>query len=141
MKFLRVLPFVIIVLTAFLLNRYLPTEEEREAEKYKEIDKRNFLEKQLVGKWNFSDYPAGKDKHYHLLSADGSYTFQGSNNSRRFGKSWKVRVLDSVLFLDRGAPENDLTYKIITIDSNRLLLQVMEKDSLTYFSEWTRFKN
>lgn len=141
MKFLRVLPFIIIVLTAFLLNRYLPTEEEREAEKYKEIDKRNFLEKQLVGKWNFSDYPAGKDKHYHLLSADGSYTFQSSDNSKRCGKSWKVRVMDSVLFLDRGASENNLTYKMLTIDTNRLLLRKMEKDSLTYLSEWTRFKN
>lgn len=128
-----------VVVLWFLLDRYMPGEEEREASKLSELENRNVLEKQLVGKWNHSEFPAGLDnhQHYHLLGADGSYTYRGSNSSKRYGKKWTVSLSDSVLFIDRG-PSESRVFKIKRIEPDNVFLQLIENDSLTTKIEWFR---
>lgn len=122
------------------LNIYLPNEEERELSKLKKLENRNFLEKQLVGKWNHSDFPAGLEngRNYHLLSADASYSYRGSDKSKIHGGYWFVRVADSVLNLNLTPKSNSKRYKIKYIRTNNIALQKIENDSLTTVIGWFR---
>ncbi len=129
-----------VVVLWILLDLFLPTEEEREQAKMKEIGNRNVLEKQLVGKWNHSDFPAGleNDRYYHLLSGDASYTYQGADKSKlNGGGHWSIRLRDSVLFINRSPPNSSI-YKIKKIESDKVHLQKIEKDSLTTLIKWFR---
>jgi hypothetical protein len=140
MKYYRTIAFLALFALACCLHFFLPTEDEREASKRSQIGQRNFLEQQLVGKWNHDDFPAGMEngRYYHLLSADASYTYRGSDASKTDGGSWSVRVADSVLHLDRGLAENSSAYKIEAIGPNRIVLRRIEPDTLARLSTWFR---
>lgn len=140
MKLSKLLVIPVCIGWIILLHLFLPNEEEREESKLKELGNRNFLEKQLVGKWNHSDFPAGLEngRNYHLLSADASYTYRGSDNSKRHGGYWWVRVADSVLYLNLTPQVNSKVYKITGIGANHISLRRIENDSLTAVIEWFR---
>lgn len=141
MKYRRGLVLVGVVVLWVLLPRILPTEEEREKAKLKEIGNRNVLEKQLVGKWNHSDFPAGleNDRNYHLLSADAGYSYRGSDKAKIYRSGhWSINLRDSVLFIDRASVNNNLTYKIREIGQGYVRLQKIENDSLTRIIGWFR---
>ena len=140
MKRSRILVIIGVIGLWILLNQFLPNEEEREAAKFKEIGNRNFLEQQLVGKWNHTDFPAGmeNDRNYHLLSADASYSYRGSDKSKSHGGKWSVRVTDSVLWLNVTPKTNSKVYKIKGIGPGHVLLQKIENDSLTTEIGWFR---
>lgn len=141
MKLPKILVLLGGVVLWVLLDMSLPTEEEREKAKLKEIGNRNILEKQLVGKWNHNDYPAGldNDRCYHLLSADASYTYRGIEKSKMYGGGhWSIRLSDSVLLIEKKPPHDDIIYKIKEISPDHVRLQQIGKDSLTRLTEWFR---
>lgn len=123
-----------------LLNLFLSNEEEREISKLKKLESRNILEKQLVGKWNHTDFPAGLEngRNYHLLSADASYTYRGSDKSKSHGGYWLVRVADSLLYLNLTPQSNSKAYRITDVRANQITLRQIEDDSLSNAIEWFR---
>lgn len=122
-----------------ILEIVLPTEAEREAAKMHELVNRNALEKQFVGKWNHTEYPAGMEngRYYHLLSADASYFYRASDNGKLTGGSWKADPKDSILYIIRD-PENSMAFKIKSIRRNHITLQIIKNDSLARVIEWFR---
>ncbi|MBR9861451.1 hypothetical protein GYB22_12050 [bacterium] len=139
MKYFKILSIPFIALVYILLLIFLPTEEEREVSVLKELKNRNILEKQLVGKWNHSDFPAGleNNRYYHLLSANANYTYRGSDNSKIYGSRWSVGLNDSILILIKDS-HTTLRYKIKKIEPNHIVLHQIENDSLTRLIEWFR---
>ncbi len=123
-----------------LLNLYLPNEAKLEEKKLKHLEDRNFLEKQLVGKWNHSDFAAGlqNDRNYHLLGADGGYAYRGSDNTKTFGGKWLAETTDSILYINAFPKSNSDTFKITEIKVNHISLQRIENDSLTVDIKWFR---
>ena len=140
MKLSRLLVIPGFIGLIFILKNVVPSEEEIHQRKLKFLDERNFLEKQFVGKWNHSDFPAGleNNRNYYLLSADGSCFYRGSDKSKVHGGSWLVQVADSVLYLNLKPTSNSAQYKIIDIQANHISLQKIENDSLTTKIKWFR---
>jgi hypothetical protein len=136
--------FVVLLFIAiyYSLVHFLPSEKEQEEKKLAKLEFRNALEKQLVGKWNFNDFPAGMEdaRCYHLLSADGGYYYRGSDNSKFHGGSWTVSLSDSILSIAIDSPGYSTSFKIKKIEPNHLLLRKIKPDSLTRHSEWFRHK-
>ncbi|MEZ5059062.1 MAG: hypothetical protein R2879_18665 [Saprospiraceae bacterium] len=142
MKGTRLLVILLFVAIYLFLHFFLPSEKEQEEKKLAKLEFRNVLEKQLVGKWNFNDFPAGMEdgRCYHLLSADGGYYYRGSDNGKFHGGKWKVSLKDSLLNILSGSPEKTTTYKIKKIEPTHLILREIKPDSLTRDSEWFRHK-
>ena len=126
----------------FVLDLIVPTEDEREQAKMEEIGDRNVLEKQLVGRWNHSDYPAGLEegRYYHILSADPGYSYRGSANEMKPGGRWSIDLRDSVLWIERDPTHGNLRYQLREIAPDYVRLQKIENDSLTHTVEWFRYR-
>lgn len=138
MKYPKVLSLLMVVVIIILLKLFLPSEKEYETDKMKSYHERNEIEKQLVGKWVDAQFLKGlkTNRNYHLLSANASYTYRGSDNSKRFKGSWSVRQSDSMLFINRK--DNKQPYKIIDIQKDHIDLVQMKFDSLTYHIKWVK---
>lgn len=140
MQFFKYILFILGVIALIVILTYLiPTEEEQEQNKMVELVHRNELEKQLVGKWNHNDFPAGlnNNNHYHLLSANLDYTYRGSTNAKLFGTDWYIRESDSILFLKAYEEIRDV-YKVKTIEKDHIRLQIIKDDSLGRIIDWYR---
>ncbi|WP_070137982.1 hypothetical protein [Crocinitomix algicola] len=128
----------------FLALKYgLPTEREREEAKYEFIDERNALEKQFVGKWNHDDFPAAKqnERYYHLLSANGDYHYETSDNGKMIGRDWYATEEDSMLHLRVSVRTGYDHYKILSIAADTIRLRPIENDQLRKrILTWTRNK-
>lgn len=121
-----------------MLNFFLTTEKESEDNKMKFINERNLIERQLVGKWNFDTQQSVYNNRYHLLSADGSYTYHGSDNSKIYSGTWHATVSDSILHIKRKDTINNSTYKLKKIESNMLMLE--KHGEYIENLNWTRYK-
>ena len=110
------------------------------SEKMKFINERNSIEKQLVGKWNYDTYSGGYNdiRYYYLLSADGSYSWRGSDNGKFGSGKWSVSIEDSLLYITNKKPSNSSIYKLKIITENSLLLQ--ETTSDINIVKWSRGK-
>lgn len=139
-KWYKILVFPFIIIIYLLLNFFLPTEKKREESKMKELHKRNSIERQLVGKWNYDTYSGGyKDERcYYLLSADGSYSWKGTDNSKFGSGKWSVSIEDSILFIKNENPLNSSIYKLKIITENSLVLK--ETTSEINIINWSRGK-
>lgn len=138
MKKIALIPIIIVPLLLILLPKILPTEAEREAKKAKHLADRNPLEQQLVGKWNHSDMPAGmqNNRNYHLLSADASYSYTGSDPSKIFSGTWAASPQDSILHIRR--PNENASFKILKISPNQISLQKIDNPQFITNLEWHR---
>lgn|SRR5690606_11788573 len=134
----KILVFPFIIVVYLLLNFFLPTEKDHEDNKMKYINERNLIERQLVGKWNLDSHQSVYNNRYHLFSADGSYTYHGSDNSKIYSGNWYVNVNDSILYIKRKDTINNSIYKLKEIQSNILVLE--KKGKYVEFMNWTRYK-
>lgn len=137
-KWNKMLVFPFIIFVYVLLHFIVPTEKEYEKNKMKHINERNFIEKKLVGKWNLDSHQSVYNNRYHLFSADGSYTYHGSDNSKIYSGNWYVNVNDSILYIKRKDTINNSIYKLKEIQSNMLVLE--KKGKYVEFMNWTRYK-
>ncbi len=139
-KWNRIFIFLLFIVIYFSLKWFLPTQKDREENKMKFINERNSIEKQLVGKWNYDTYSGGYNdiRYYYLLSADGSYSWRGSDNGKFGSGKWSVSIEDSLLYITNKKPSNSSIYKLKIITENSLLLQ--ETTSDINIVKWSRGK-
>ncbi len=131
------------ILLYFAIKYLVPSEKEQEVEKMAHFEERNAIEKQLVGKWNFDDFSEGKEdkRNYHLLSANGDYTYRGNDNSKTTGYAWSASEEDSILQLKTGKPLKTVSYKILSIKKDTIILHRLKKEAFQpQISTWSRNK-